>query len=146
MGTRALYFIDDPTEIDDEGFTKAEWAGAIAWDGYPDGFDWPEITTEEQFRDWISKEIATRDDYASPDGGFPFPWADKIFLTDFTYYFADGAVRVVEAAGATISEAMSDDFDWEGCQPKATSDTPAKIRGKEDWDRGQPDSIITISA
>ena len=146
MGTRALFFVGNPMNRNDDGVVQAEWLGAVAWDGYPGGFEWPEIKTEEQYREWVSSNIENRKDFASPKGGFPFPWADTIFLTDFTYAFYDGAVRIVDCGGATVGEVMKEDFDPDEHYVEGLHSLKASIAGKDTWDTSQPDSIIVVRA
>lgn len=80
MGTRAAFFVGDFRDVN-----SREWLGCVAWDGYPDGLpEMCEAKTEEEFRAAIA-EYSTRDDFASPDGPFPYPWNDDLCLTDCVY-------------------------------------------------------------
>lgn len=84
MGTRAAFFVGDIRDLE-----KREWLGCIAWDGYLEGVS--EIIlarSEEEYREAI-KKYSSRDDFATPDGPFPFPWMDDLCITDFTYTWMD---------------------------------------------------------
>jgi hypothetical protein len=91
MGTRADFYVG----VGD----KAEWLGSVAWDGY----EWDEdedcelmkATTEQQFRDALSKILKGRDDATFPEDGWPWPWNDST-TTDYAYYFLDGKVSCDE--------------------------------------------------
>lgn len=48
-------------------------------------------TTEEAFRAAIAEHVAVRDDFTSPDEGWPWPWNDSE-ITDYAYAFDDGKV------------------------------------------------------
>ena len=80
MGTRADFYIGRGTE--------AEWLGSIAWDGYPDGLDDYVLgaQTEAQFRSAVSIFSKTRDDWTSPEAGWPWPWENSN-TTDYAYAF-----------------------------------------------------------
>ena len=87
MGTRALFWVGDPTDLENR-----EWLGSIAFDGYPSGVaDLVSVATEDQFREYV-KGLHDRRDFAHPGQGFPFPWDDDIFTTDLNYWFKDGTV------------------------------------------------------
>jgi len=79
MGTRADFYIGRG-----EG---AEWIGSIAWDGYPDGLscDVLKANSESEFREAV-QEMAHRDDWTSPEMGWPWPWEDSR-TTDYAYAF-----------------------------------------------------------
>jgi hypothetical protein len=90
MGTRASFWIGDPVNLDDR-----EWLGCIAWDGHVKNF--PEfigVTTEDEFRQHVHRLSESREGFAHPDKGWPFPWDNDIFLTDRTYAFFNGHVNV----------------------------------------------------
>jgi len=131
MGTRASFWVGNPTDLDNR-----EWLGRIAWDGYPDGLpELADVSSEAEFREVVA-EYSERDDFAHPEGGWPFPWADNIFLTDHTYAFFDGEVKVAcfDKGWASFADAQ------EGRYPGGLKATPS---GKE-YDWTQPDSIMII--
>ncbi len=86
MGTRADFYLGRGE--------NAAWIGSIAWDGYPDGFKDTgimEADTETRFVDAVKAISKTRDDWTSPDQGWPWPWKDSQ-TTDYAYAFDDGKV------------------------------------------------------
>lgn len=85
MGTRADFYIGRNE--------TAEWLGSIAWDGYPDGIAAPvvEASTVDGFRNAVIQFAAGRDDWTSPDMGWPWPW-DNSGTTDYAYAFDGGIV------------------------------------------------------
>jgi hypothetical protein len=83
MGTRADFYIGTGK--------NAEWLGSVAWDGY----EWQESSTliesktEEEFRAAVTEISKERDDWTSPEDGWPWPW-NTSSITDYAYYFQDG--------------------------------------------------------
>ena len=104
MGTRADFYIQKPTLIPDE--IVLEWLGSVAWDGS----DWQDmlkvIKTEADFRLLVEKISKERDDWTSPEMGWPWPWDDSL-LTDFAYAFM-GEFKVF-CFGKDISDEPSDE-------------------------------------
>lgn len=134
MGTRASFWIGNPTDLENR-----EWLGCIAWDGHPENMSCS--SSEESFRGFVAG-LSTREDFATPDKGWPFPWADDIFVTDFTYAFFDGKVMAAcfHCGFVPLEEAQKDDFEW------PDKDTlPKGIPAPKPYDRSQPDSIMIIS-
>ena len=86
MGTRADFYLG-------RGADKARWLGSIAWDGSPDGVPEPlrKATTSEAYLKELTDFARTRDDWTSPDHGWPWPW-DTSRNTDYAYAFDDGQV------------------------------------------------------
>lgn len=88
MGTRADFYIG-------KGL-KSEWLGSIAWDGYPEPYEkkgmW-EPCDEEAWRERIHKFAKMRDDWTSPDMGWPWPWNTSA-TTDYAYTWKDGLVWI----------------------------------------------------
>lgn len=83
MGTRADFYV---------GKNELEWLGSIAWDGYPSGIrEVIEVASEEVYRAAIEEHMMTRDDWTSPDMGWPWPWNNS-FTSDCGYTFFDGRV------------------------------------------------------
>ena len=110
MGTRAAFFFGDPTEA------TAELIGCIAWDGYPDGA-WANLirgaTNEEEFRTKCAQLAQQCDHWTPASDGFPFPWIDDLFLTDYTYAFFNDQVRVTcFYSGFRPLDEVGDDFEW----------------------------------
>lgn len=146
MGTRAAFFIGDPRDVDNR-----EWLGCIAWDGYPDGdcARLAEATDAEHFRALVKSLAIERDDFASPEGGFPFPWMNDLFLTDCVYAFFDGDTHVdvnrnwrtvrwcLEASDEERIDAL------ESSRDPSFENVPAP---GGDYDPTQPDSIMVIRA
>lgn len=88
MGTRADFYVGRGPD--------AEWLGSIAWDGDPGsvfgeeaGFLGPE--PEKDWRAWVSRFLASRDDATLPHMGWPWPWEDSR-TTDYAYALDAGAV------------------------------------------------------
>lgn len=135
MGTRAAFWLGDPRDLE-----HREWLGCVAWDGHEWENDdlWALITTEAQFRDAVSVVKEARDDFADPArGGWPSPWVDDIFLTDYTSAFFDGAVRcaVFHSPFVKVAERLPDD----DVDDPSMANAPGP---STEWDRSQPDSII----
>ena len=138
MGTRAAFWIGDPRDLE-----HREWLGCVAWDGYvwKEDAEWASFTTEEEFRSAVDFVKRHSDDFADPaNGGWPFPWTDDIFLTDYTYAFFDGAVHYAcyYSPFAKVGEEL----------PDGDTDDPSKIKvpsPSTEWDRSQPDSIMIFS-
>jgi hypothetical protein len=85
LGTRADFYIGKGKE--------AEWLGSIAWDGYPDGIDDDVLsaTSEESYREAVTKFLTSRDDRTLPEQGWPWPWTNSR-TTDYSYWFFDNKV------------------------------------------------------
>jgi hypothetical protein len=136
MGTRAAFWIGDPRRLD-----AREWLGCKAWDGHPRNPEFAPLlgaTTEAEFR---AAAEALRD--TRPDGGWPYPWADDVFLTDFTYAFLDGETRVSSFHHGfhPASEVTAEGFVW----PDEPDDpTTRRIPAPSGYDPSQPDSILIM--
>lgn len=110
MGTRADFYIG-------KGY-NAEWIGSRTHDGYPSTFrkDFVKITTEQEFRDFIKKEIENdRIDnkmsvYVSKEDGWPWFW-ETSRITDYSYHFIEG--RVWARRSASTLFLLTDDEDQE---------------------------------
>ena len=142
MGTRAAFWVGDPVNLDNR-----EWLGCIAWDGHPENFqELSALTTEGDFRAAVLSISAGRRDFASPQaGGWPFPWADDVFLTDVTYAFFDGAVYVCwfHQPFQTLMAYLTQDADRE--EDESTDDPRhIKVPAPAAYDTRQPDSIMVI--
>lgn len=92
MGTRAQFFVGNPSDIETRKFL-----GTVAFDGYPDG-DCGDalmgVKDAETFEACVRHIASKRDDFADPAvRSFPFPWKDDLYLTDCTYAFFHGAVQ-----------------------------------------------------
>lgn len=144
MGTRAQFFIGNPEDVE-----TRQWLGCVAWDGYPDGDIGRLLSgcgSPAVFVDGVNAIKASRRDFCDPaKHDFPFPWKDDLFLTDFTYAFIDGRVKVTcfhhgwrdlsQVLGDTEAEHWSDENELPG-----NVQAPSKT-GKPDG----PDSIIVLS-
>jgi len=148
MGTRAAFWIGDPRDK-----KNRQWLGCVAWDGYPEGL--PELTekipaTEKEFKEVVKEIKKEREDFADPKkGGWPFPWADDIFLTDYTYaFFHDKVYVTVYHRGFVPLEEFLGWSDAKKRKYRKMRDDPTlenvSIDGQ--WDRRQPDSIIILQA
>src|SRR5688572_27138674 len=85
MGTRADFYVGRGPD--------AEWRGSVAWDGHPDGIPdaIKEATDREAFDRAVHDFARGREDWSSPDHGWPWPWDDSN-TTDFSYAFDGGKV------------------------------------------------------
>lgn len=147
MGTRAQFFIGDPMDI-----TSREWLGTIAWDGYPDGECEGLVGCKNQraFKNFIRYTLAKRDDFCDPKKrGFPFPWVNNLFLTDWTYTWWDGRVQIssFNRGWIDLDRYMSDGRVRRGYhrRRKTTLSKNVPAPGNGVWDRGAPDSIMIVS-
>ena len=146
MGTRTQFFTGDPQDLEGR-----KWLGTLAWDGYPDG-DCGVLAaagTEEEFLAAVAGIKAARRDFCDPaKHGFPFPWTDNLFLTDFTYAFFGGRTQVTNYARGWIGLAdyLADGparEAYDGQEERLPEDVPAPTAA---WDRSGPDSIIVTRA
>ena len=131
MGTRAAFWLGDPRDLENR-----EWLGCIAWDGHPSNF--PElalIKTEGEFRSFVNL-LKDRKDFASPENGWPFPWADDVFLTDYTYAFIDGELKYTAFYFQLRGAPFDDDFE--------SDDDPSLhgVKAPSPYNPEQPDSIM----
>ena len=138
MGTRANFFIGDPAVGD------YEWLGCVAFDGYEFAEDkngkycLGMVTNEDVFRMFVDTVKDERQDFADPnEGGYPFPWVNDIFLTDFSYALIDGKVKVTIFNSGWRDIADYNKIDWE-----LVNDKLPKVSIDKVWDKNQPDSII----
>lgn len=90
MGTRAAFFIGNPTNVGDR-----KYIGAFHWDGFPQEVhdSLGVIESEDDFVSALSAHVKTRDDWVPSEDGFPYPWANNLFLTDYVYAFFDGKLQ-----------------------------------------------------
>lgn len=107
MGTRADFYVGKGEQ--------SEWLGSIAMDGYPDGI--PDnllaCTNKEVYRDFVTVFLSRCDHATLPEMGWPWPWDDSR-LTDFSYTFVNGEVKIVTLGKAlSLKEYESYDFDAE---------------------------------
>jgi len=88
MGTRADFYIGRGPE--------AEWLGSVGWDGFewdtPDS-DLMRAKTPDEFRAAVAAIREARNDFTTPDEGWPWPW-DNSNTTDYAYVFHEGAVMI----------------------------------------------------
>lgn len=86
MGTRADFY----RELDG----KLDWLGSIAWDGYPSGL--PDLIGANSEADYLSRvaELSERDDWTSPETGWPWPWKTSK-TTDCAYVYREECDRVL---------------------------------------------------
>lgn len=144
MGTRAQFFIGNPSNVDNR-----QWLGCVAWDGYPDGDCGKAlvgVSSPEEFIAAVEGLAAKRDDFTDPmRHSFPFPWRNDLYLTDFTYAFFDGRVQVTPFHGGwrdLTADLIAGDIDPWG--EDATDELPSDVLApSEDGPKG-PDSIMII--
>jgi hypothetical protein len=88
VGTRADYYIGRGPD--------AIWLGSIAWDGDPHTHE-PLLaaTTKDEFLEAVREHCRGRDDFTSPDDGWPWPWTDS-HTSDYAYTFDDGTVWLTQ--------------------------------------------------
>ena len=107
MGTRADFYIGTGN--------NAEWLGSVAWDGY----QWDEYDNgkgecalmsaiyEEEFRAAVEEIKKERDDFTSPEQGWPWPW-ETSDTTDYVYYLNRGKVKAKTWGGGLKWPNMKD--------------------------------------
>lgn len=118
MGTRADFYVGRGKD--------AQWIGSVAMDGYPDGFDRDGLlnaTTEQQFREAVAAEIASRNDGTTPEQGWPWPWDDS-HTSDYAYAFDGGMVFGTFSGHWFDAVAAAEDGDKED---EAADDTPVEF-------------------
>jgi hypothetical protein len=137
MGTRAAFWKGDPRNLADR-----EWLGCIAFDGYPDGKvgDVLAATSLEAFLAAV-QELSQEPDFADPRGGWPFPWSDDVFLTDFTYAWFNDEVNVSCFHSGFVSSSKAIAGEW----PENDDPSCSKVPSGKEYDRSQPDSIMIFT-
>lgn len=149
MGTRASFWTGDPTDEEER-----TWLGCIAWDGYPDGQPKDVVRSsgsKDEYLENVQEMAEDASSFADPSGGWPFPWDDDIFVTDFTYaWFSEGVQIAAGHSGFLPADKLRKIM--RQIQRKERSGSPFAEAGKlesapapEDYDRSQPDSIMMIS-
>lgn len=139
MGTRASFWINDPRNLEER-----IWLGCKAHNGHPENFkEFKKILNSVNMVKAVNKiKNLDSNDFADPvNGGWPFPWDDDIFLTDYTYAFFNNAVYVSSFHYGFIK--FIDYFKIEKIKNKEDSSLigiPASIK----YDPKQPDSILYI--
>lgn len=138
MGTRASFWIGNPVDLENR-----EWLGCIAWDGHPDNFEeLANVTTRDEFHRWIDV-LKCREDFAHPQGGWPFPWDGNIFLTDVTYAFFDDTVNVCAFYSEFVSlrGLLNSEVEFPDSDDQDHIDVPAPSK----YNSAQPDSIHILT-
>ena len=138
MGTRASFWIGNPEDLE-----HREWLGGVSWDGYPEGFERLSkipVETEKDMRNFV-RSLQDRKDFADPaKGGWPWPWDDDIFLTDYTYAFFRGKLRITcYHCGWRTYKQWQKKHDWSD-----ESNLPDNVLAPRKYDARQPDSIIIL--
>jgi len=139
MGTRASFWKGDPRDL-----KSREWLGCKAWDGYPDGIPGIEKVKDLRGFNRVVKKLREAGELCDPAKGWPYPWADDIFLTDYTYAFFDGKLWVSCYHGGLMSlkEYSKRNLSGESFPADPTClNVPAPLQ----YNPKQPDSIIVIS-
>jgi hypothetical protein len=138
MGTYATFWIGDPRDE-----AQREWLGGIAWNGYTSGpaSGLAAVTSETEFRA-VVHALSTRQDFAAPEHGWPYPWADDIFLTDYTYAWMGGHVMVTSfhAGFLPLRAVLTQAVDWDD----DTDLLPHDVQAPCPYNPRQPDSIILL--
>lgn len=138
MGTRAAFWKGDPRNLKDR-----EWLGCVAFDGYPEGIEGIEkVTDEKSFLELVNQQSARRD-FASPKRGWPYPWSDDVFLTDFTYAFFDGKLQLSPYHHGFMTVKEYEAY----CAADEPEDKPddhtmQNVPAPGKYDPSQPDSIM----
>lgn len=144
MGTRASFFIGNPEHADNR-----TWLGCIAFDGYPDG----EVNLlagadcKSDFAARVALLADARDDWCDPaKHGFPFPWDDDLFLTDYTYAWFGGKVMMTSFHKGWIGLAdyLSGTVEAKRAYQSRADTLPGNVPAPAQWDRKAPDSIIIV--
>jgi hypothetical protein len=144
MGTRAQFFIGDPRDTE-----AREWLGTIAWDGYPDGDcgALAKASSEVGFRALVEHLKANRDDFCDrAQHGFPFPWRDDLFLTDFTYALFDGAVQMTcyHRGFVPLAEYVNGTDEFKEAYHEAPEQLAKNVAAPAGGKPGGPDSIMIL--
>lgn len=145
MGTRASFWTGNPTDTDNRILV-----GCIAWDGYLEGIPEEILTadTEEEYIEHLVTFREERDDFADPDNGWPYPWADNIFITDRTYAFFDGEVHMAhfDAGFVPVSRCLEyDRDDPDATDPFRGLDPLPETPAPSEYNPEQPDSIMVLT-
>jgi hypothetical protein len=144
MGTRAAFWVGNPCE-------NGELLGCIAFDGYPERVRWLDLAGDEAaFRECVKLHAAKKDDWTPSESGWPFPWEDDIFITDYNYAWFNGKVQTAcfNSGWVTFEQCLDDaenehEDTFEDCQD-ALPKTPARVRRSRQGE-GR-DSIMIITA
>lgn len=140
MGTRAAFWVGDPRDID-----AREWLGCLSWDGYPDGHGLVlrDVSDESSFRQAVETLARTEaQQFAHPSQGWPFPWEDDVFLTDYTYAWIAGQVM---ATCFHSGFRPLEDYLREVPQDEDNPETlPHDVKAPSSYNPEQPDSILII--
>lgn len=133
MGTRAAFWVGDPRDIENR-----QWLGCKAFDGHHDNFpQFAEAKTEAEFRGMVAV-LELDHDFAKAGSGWPYPWDDDVFLTDFTYAWLDDKVCATNFRHGFLP--YSPDAEW----PDEIDPTMQDVPAPEKYNRAQPDSIMII--
>lgn len=146
MGTRAQFFIGDPQDVEGR-----EWLGCVAYDGYVGGDCGETLSgakTPEAFRAAVKRLQELRDDFTDPETqSFPFPWANDLFLTDYTYAFFDGRVQVTcfHSGWRDLPPTFDPKFAGENLWPEGQDELPHDVKSPAGSGPKGPDSIMILS-
>ena len=152
MGTRAAFFIGDPCDLNNR-----EYIGSFHWDGYPDAvIEDLQIPTEgaiESAEVFIQRlaRVATRHDWAPASGGFPYPWADDLFLTDCVYAFFDSKVWYTDGYhdwiefNEDVEERLAIIYESDEDRPTGRLDKFADVPSPGEYD-GKMAGMIVVTA
>lgn len=149
MGTRASFWIGNPEDL-----KNRKWLGCVSWDAYPGKKTAPlfSVTTQHEFIEAINKIEASCEDFTSPkECGWPFPWYDDLFLTDYTYAFFDDVVQVAcfhkgfipfdkIYQGADDGRQLLEPFDFD-----TLTELPHNVSAGKEWDRKGDDGFIVVA-
>lgn len=145
MGTRAQFFVGNPEDVENR-----RWLGTTAWDGYPDGWIAPlaKVMSEEGFVNAVKDLAGSRDDFCDPaKHGFPFPWTDDLFLTDYTYAWFDGRVMMTcyHRGWVELRAYLNGDDASRGAYHNDVEQLSRNVPAPTStWDRSGPDSIVIL--
>lgn len=145
MGTRAQFFLGNPEDVN-----HRRWLGCTAYDGYCHGWTDPlaDAVSEEDFARIVKEIAGPRKDFCDPDKhGFPFPWINDLFLTDYTYAWFGGKPMVTCYHRGWIGHSEylngteADQQAYHSGGNTLARDVPAPTK---EWDRSGPDSIMFL--
>lgn len=140
MGTRASFWVGNPSDLQ-----KREWLGCVAWDGYPEGIEGlAAVKSESDFRELV-KEQSKRKDFASPSGGWPYPWTDDIYLTDYTYAWFDGQMQLTAFHQGFMSLAEYEKESKSESEEERRDTLPGNVPAPAAYNPKQPDSIMIFT-
>jgi len=140
MGTRADFYIEEDSNL--------IWLGSIAWDGYTIDERRGEkdkaimsSKTKDKYIMALKDFVDGRDDFTSPENGWPWPWEDSC-TTDYAYIFHGN--RVQSYSWGKTRKGMNEDGEYIGEEPQQP-DWP-NMKDIQNVDYGDRSGLLIISA